>query len=132
MLILALLLIGCNHSHYDFNGKWQSLNDPDVLIEFQDNTVSLLTAQQPLWNAVSQSGFLRYELQSERPNWYHLQVFDNDALFVHGKIEVVNDFRIRVYLYKHHDILDVADEFHRTKGLNTYRELLDSIAHLPE
>lgn len=52
---------------------------------------------------------------------------DGDQLFFKGKIEYVNQDRMRIYLYQHHDILDIADEYHRAQDFDSYTAIMENM-----
>ena len=51
-----------------------------------------------------------------------------DTVYAGIRLEKVNNNRIRIYIHKHHDILDIADEFHKAKDLYSYMEVMKNIA----
>jgi hypothetical protein len=52
--------------------------------------------------------------------------------FYKGRIEIVDKNRIRIYFHKHHDILDVADEYYRTDGFNNLSKIMKKILKTPD
>ncbi|MEL7124002.1 MAG: hypothetical protein AAFO07_31480 [Bacteroidota bacterium] len=69
------------------------------------------------------------EFQKQSNTWTQFAIKDRaaDKEFLKGKIEIVNPDRIRVYFYKHSNILDVADEYHRTDDFVSFQTLLDQV-----
>nr|WP_321406421.1 hypothetical protein [uncultured Carboxylicivirga sp.] len=53
-------------------------------------------------------------------------------MFIKGKIEVVHKDRIKVYLYKHHNIMDVADKYHRAEDFDSFGKNMNKILEEPE
>ena len=64
--------------------------------------------------------------------WYTFSALDGEDFFFKGRIEIINNDRIRIYLLKHHDILDLADEYHRTNDFSSYQTILSGIVEEPE
>jgi hypothetical protein len=129
---LAFILFGC-HQKGDVNiiGKWQSLNR-NTVIEFSSDSFDLYTNGKPLWSQASTEGVLHYTLSELGRDWYSLDVFDGDKVFVKCKLEVVSKDRIRVYYFKHHNILDLADEYYRTNDFNSLNSILNEIMEKPD
>lgn len=131
-LATVLGIIQCTpHVQNDIPGLWQSLNDPDLAIE--------LTADNQLTIFRDQKSFLTFTLVERNKKFgsqAHWLIFNGTALVPQStdtvyagiRLEKVNDMRIRFYIHKHHDILDIADEFHKAKDLHSYREIMDAIA----
>jgi hypothetical protein len=131
LLLLSIVFIfsGCKHENdFQFTGKWQSLNDSKSLIEFTaDNHIILYRNGKSFWALASRHGELNYEISEEGDGWYKFAALDGVEEFLHGRIEIVNTDRIRIYFHKHHDILDVADEYHRTADFNNFSEIMREI-----
>lgn len=73
------------------------------------------------------------EIERGEGEWNSFTIADesqND--FSEGRIEIVDTDRIRIYWHKHHDILDLADEFHRTVELESLNAILRKISKGPE
>jgi hypothetical protein len=128
-VLLIVLQWNCNPPvQYSFEGKWQSLNTPETVVEFTaEKEIILLRNKISLWGSATKHGELTYKFTSIQGDWYHFNLLDRDELFVKGRIETVDENRIRIYFYKHHDILDVADEYYRTDGFDNYQVIMDKI-----
>jgi hypothetical protein len=59
-------------------------------------------------------------------------VRDGETEFTRGKIEVVHPDRVRIYFFKHHDILDVADEYQKANDFKSYALIMDKILQEPD
>ena len=70
---------------------------------------------------------MKYEITNSRNNSIDFNTFDGEELFIKGRIEIVDDKRIRIYFHKHHNILDLADEYHRTDDFNSYQTIMEKI-----
>ena len=66
-------------------------------------------------------------LEKESKHWYTFDAMDGDEIFFKGRIETVQGGRIRIYLLKHHHILDLADEYSRTHDFHSYSSILNEI-----
>ena len=137
MLFSLLILISCNGEvAFNFNDHWISLNGGNG-IRFEENGVYLFFKSgedQPVNNDLLGIGKLKYELNHLKDDWFDLKVKEEgeDNLFMKGRVEVVSENRIRVYFFKHHDILDEADECHRSAKMNNFKGIMDSIKLIPE
>ncbi|MBN1184452.1 MAG: hypothetical protein JXB49_19325 [Bacteroidales bacterium] len=129
ILFVAILVSQCkNHENYKFMGMWQSLNESSLIIEFKDdNKIDLYRNGEPFWSMASVTGELKYEIREKEKGWYDISIIDRDEVFVHGKIEIINEDRIRIYFFKHHDILDAADEYYRTSDFDSFGKIMDKI-----
>lgn len=129
LLSIVLLFSGCKHENdFQFTGKWQSLNDSKSLIEFTaDNHIILYRDGKSFWAQASKHGELSYEISEKGDGWYKFAALDGEEKFLNGRIEIANINRIRIYFHKHHDILDVADEYHRTTGFNNFSKIMREI-----
>ena len=133
ILIIGILIACQDHSKYRFEGKWQSLNDPESVIEFTDNKGLILYKNgESFWGPTTKKGELKYEISNAQKNWFDFKAFDGDELFMKGRIETVDDKRIRIYFHKHHNILDLADEYYRTADFNSFPTILEKILTEPE
>jgi hypothetical protein len=135
IFLLGFILIlgyGCDKSEKpDIVGMWQSLNGYTVL-EFTDNNVDLFRDGKPFWSIAAKEGKLNYTLKEIDKDWYQLRIMDGKKHFVNCKIEIVNKDRIRVYYFKHHGILDLADEYHRTKDFDSFKQIMKKIMNEPD
>ncbi len=128
--ILSLLLqLGCQRlDSYNLVGKWQSLNDPESVIEFTLNKeIVLYKKGQSIWSQATKNGELKYEFSNDQRNWFAFEAFDGKDLFMKGRIEIVDKKRIRIYFHKHHDILDMADEYYRTNDFESFPSIMKDI-----
>lgn len=122
-----------NQSQYKFEGKWQSLNDPETVIEFTGNTELILyRGGKSFWGQATKNGELRYEITKSKNLWFDFEAFDGADIFTKGRIEIVDDERVRIYFHKHHNILDLADEYYRTDDFNSYQTIMEKILKGPE
>jgi hypothetical protein len=94
--------------------------------------VDLFNHGSPLWSLATCNGSLDYKISPLSEKRFRLLVKDGDSVFPHGKIEIVNNERIRIYVFKHHGILDVADEYQKTKDLDSYDQIMQVILQEPE
>ena len=102
---------------YNFTGKWQSLNDSNYSIVISENLSFDQIRNDSKVSFEGPEGFdqLNIDIESVTDKWTTFEVREatSSELFMHGRIEVVNQERVRIYFHKHHDILDLADEFYR-------------------
>ena len=132
-VLLLLLIILSFHScktenDYQFTGKWQSLNDSMSVIEFtKNNKIILYRDGKSFWVQAAMHGELNYEISKQDDSWYRFVAFDGKEEFLHGRIEIVDNNRIRIYFHKHHDILDLADEYHKTTDFNSFSKIMREI-----
>jgi len=131
-LALTFIVFGC-HQKEDVNiiGMWQSLNGKTV-IEFSADKVDLYSNGKAMWSQASKEGVLHYSLNELQRGWYRLVIFDGDKMFVKCKVEIVSKDRIRVYYFKHHNILDMADEYYRTTDFNSLNSIMNKIMEEPD
>jgi hypothetical protein len=116
-----------------FIGKWQSLNDYSALIEFtKEKKIILFKNEELFWVQATKYGELNYEISKQSDDWYKLVTLDGTDEFYKGRIEIVDKNRIRIYFHKHHDILDVADEYYRTDGFNNLSKIMKKILKTPD
>ena len=133
ILIIGLLMSCSNQNQYNFEGKWQSLNDSETVIEFTRNKeVILYRGGKSFWSQATKNGELRYEITNRKNKWSEFEAFDGAELFTKGRIEIVDDKRVRIYFHKHHNILDLADEYYRTDDFNSYQTIMEKILEDPE
>ena len=115
-------------SQYKFEGKWQSLNESETVIEFTANKELILyRGGKSFWSQATKNGELKYEITNSQNKWYDFKAFDGGDLFTQGRIEIVDDNRVRIYFHKHHNILDLADEYYRTDDFNSYQTIMEKI-----
>jgi hypothetical protein len=131
-LLILILLIGISGFKIDNNdlvtGMWQSLNDCNSVLKFtKDYKIILYNKGESFWGQISENGELSYTILKNENNWIDFQANDGDKLVFKGKIEIVTNDRIRVYFYKHHDILDVADEYYRTYDFHSFEKIMKKI-----
>lgn len=129
---LIILATGCfnlpvkesNGKDYDFISKWQSLNDQNSLIEFTDSTYNLYKNQELFLE-------FDYSIIHKEGDWYDLKLtmrdIDNPGDPIIASIQIVTQKRIRIYFFKHHEILDVADEYYRTDSLDNFENIMKTI-----
>lgn len=133
---IVLLWSGCQqNSTTTFQGKWQSLNDKDVVVEFKpDNKYCLYRKGSRLYEGVNERGYLTYGITHNQKSWYDLVIYNESIndVFSKNKIEVVDEKRIRIYAFKHHDILDVADEYYKVADFDSFDRVMKEILSLPE
>lgn len=131
LLGLFVLFTGCLDEHtYPFESKWQSLNDRNLVIEISnDQTYSLYRNGELFPDENSPYNDLSIAIVHHEGQWFDFNIHDNvnDETFTRGKMEVVNENRIRIYFLKHHDILDLADEFYRTTDLVSFDAIMNEI-----
>jgi hypothetical protein len=129
--LLTLLFSNCNpKKNFNFYGKWQSLNDSGFLVEIDStNIYHLYRDGKVMFEEEESFKNPKIQIHSQHENWYEFRIgFNKNAEeMVKGRIEVVNPERIRIYYYKHHNILDLADEFHRTKDLKSFDSIMSKI-----
>ncbi|MCU4165405.1 hypothetical protein [Carboxylicivirga caseinilyticus] len=132
-LLVIILLTGCSQKSvpFKFIGIWQSLNEYNAY-KFTADSVDFYLEGEPFWSKAAKSGSLSYTINQKDNLWYDLRIMDGEELFVNGKIEVVNSDRIRIYLYKHHNILDLADEYIRAEDFDSFRKIMNKILKEPE
>jgi hypothetical protein len=132
-ITIALLVISCRSDEtFDFVGKWQSLNAQGG-IEINDQLqIDLFIDGLPFWSLAAKHPPLKFEVISQKGNWLSFHVMDGEELFMKGKIERVSKDRVRFYFFKHHDILDIADEYHRANDFNSYTSIMEDILKQPE
>lgn len=132
--ILAWSGFSCRQtSDFNFEGKWQSLNEAGTVVEFtKDNRIVLYRDGKSFWGSATKHGELTYMIENDPDNWYSFKAYDGDEFFFKGRIELVKGGRIRIYFLKHHDILDLADEYIRTNDFDSFSSILSGILEEPE
>ncbi len=133
-ILLIALQWSCNPSDsYKFEGKWQSLNSPGSVIAFTpDKKVIFYKDKVSLWSQATKHGELTYTFTAVQGPWYHFEAFDGNEFFTGGRIETVDENRIRIYFHKHHNILDLADEYYRTEDFDSFKPIMEQILSEPE
>jgi hypothetical protein len=132
VLLFFPVLLSCHHESNDNSeivGLYQSLNDPSRALEFTKSGYYIIYINgNPLIQEIADSSKLKYFYNKSRSQ-FNLDIFGekNNLLVVKANLEVVDKNRIRVYIYKHHDILDVADEFYRTDGFNNFEKIIKDL-----
>ena len=131
-IVVSLMLtsLACDQKGtYNFAGKWQSLNDPNFVIEFTSDDRFIIYRDGEDFFSKSKLPPLAYAIQHSHQGWHTFSTMDESGErgIYFGRLEVVNDDRIRIYLHKHHGILDLADEYHRTYNLTSYDSILRAI-----
>ncbi len=133
-ILLIVLQWSCHPSDsYKFEGKWQSLNSPGSVVAFTpDKKMIFYKDKVSFWGQATKHGELTYMLTSIQGPWYHFETFDGDEFFTGGRIETVDENRIRIYIHKHHDILDQADEYYRTEDFDSFKPIMEKILEVKE
>lgn len=132
-LTSTILLLSCQQNEpFNLVGKWQSLNAQGGIEINNQHEIDLYRDGLPLWSGAARHPPLKLEVISQQGNWLSFDVRDGEALFMKGKIERVNKDRVRFYFFKHHDILDIADEYHRANDFDSYTSIMDGILQQPE
>ncbi|MEM6725775.1 MAG: hypothetical protein AAF598_17170 [Bacteroidota bacterium] len=74
-------------------------------------------------------GQLQISIENRNENWFTFTIIDlaDHQPFSKGRIEVVNQDRIRIYHHKHNNILDLADEYHRTSSFDSFEGIMDRL-----
>ena len=118
-----LIISGQDAINYEVCAKWQSLNDIDKVLEFnKDGTYIAYSKGEPQLE-------LQYEVTSRENGLIQIDLFFSEDDFEPGKmtIQIVNSDRIRIYVWKHGDVLDLADEYHRTDDFESMNKYLKKI-----
>lgn len=134
LIVVIVVQWSCNPADkYMFEGKWQSLNSPETVIEFTpERELILYRNKMSVWGSATKHGELTYKFTSSQGAWYHFDLLDGDEFFVSGRIETVDENRIRMYFHKHHNILDLADEYFRTTDFESFKPIMDKILEVKE
>ncbi|PHN01043.1 hypothetical protein [Flavilitoribacter nigricans] len=133
--LILFSLAGCQSEQYfddtAIQGLWQSLNDREYAVAFrEDGSFGNYTRDKDLfadlyeWNAIHYK--VNKVIDAKR---VELILFDNITKkeFMRAEVHRVDENRIRILFIKHHNILDLADEFHKTDGFGNFEEIMDSI-----
>jgi len=134
LILMIALQWSCHPSDsYKFEGKWQSLNSPGSVVAFTtDKKMIFYKDKVSLWSQATKHGELTYTFTTVQRPWYHFEAFDGNEFFTGGRIETVDENRIRIYFHKHHDILDLADEYYRTDDFDSFKPIMEQILSEPE
>lgn len=118
-----LIIEGANTEGYDLYSKWQSLNNDNLVIEF-DTSGNYITYRD-------YEEFFRFQFQidSVKNGIFNISHFVDEFDQKPGQstIQIVDDNRIRVYHWKHGNVLDIADEYYRTEDLTSFRKLIKRV-----
>jgi len=112
-----------NAAHYAIYDKWQSLNLVDNVIEFKmDGSYIAYSKGVPQIE-------LQYKVVAREHGLIEIDILSGEDDPEPGKvtIQVINPERIRIYVWKHGDVLDVADEYHRTDDFDSMNAFLRKI-----
>lgn len=131
-LITIVAISSCqNQEPFEFVGKWQSLNDSNYSIVIGENFSfdQIRNNRKVSFEGLDKLNQLNIDIESMIVPWTNFEVREmtNSELFMHGRIEVVDQERIRIYFHKHHDILDFADEFYRNDNDEDLEEIMRKI-----
>ena len=129
VFLVTLFFLSCiPKTDFNFHGYWQSLNEGNLTILIGDNFEYELIRDGLSFFSRTDDESPTISIQQREKNWYSFQIiYAYGEDMVRGRIETVNKDRMRIYFHKHHDILDLADEFHRAKDTNSFDNLMDSI-----
>ena len=117
-------------STFELEGKWQSLNNRETVIEFLSEGVYITYSHGEVFFKFT------YKVEELEDGLFTLEINtpDLDARDETFKgattepqratIQIVNQDRIRIYYWKHKEILDIADEYSRTDDLNSFKKLI--------
>ena len=118
-----LIISGQDATNYNICSKRQSLNDIDNVLEFKkDGTyIAYIKGEAQIK--------LQYEVKERVNGLIELDILFNENDVNPGKvtIQIVNSDRIRMYLWKHGDVLDLADEYYRTDDFDSMNKFLKEI-----
>jgi len=118
-----LIISDQDATNYNICNKWQSLNDIDKVLEFkQDGTYLAYSKGEAQIE-------LLYEVKARMDGLIELDILFGEGDVNPGKvtIQVVNSDRIRIYVWKHGDVLDLADEYYRTDDFDSMNRFLKEI-----
>lgn len=139
LVLLTCTLVSCNERKSDLlTGKWQSLNDRHLSFEFNKSNekrlIRLNIQGDPGFKdtmLVMDSKFRVLDQSGNRLKIIENAGYGDDASIV-SEIEFLNDDRIIIYIYKHHGILDLADEFARTSSPHKFDSIMNAIMATPD
>jgi hypothetical protein len=119
-----LIVTGQDAIGYNLYSKWQSLNDDNLVVEFTKEGKFIVYRDQEKFIEFSfeevrtPSGLIEIELSLEG------DITDPAK----STVQIVNSDRIRIFHWKHGDVLDdAADEYFRTNDLNSFRKLIKRV-----
>jgi predicted Ser/Thr protein kinase len=139
-LLVTLLLTSCASDKQNIIiGKWQSLNDRNLSIEFNVSNgktlIRLAPQSQP--DLINDTAFVmgsQFKVINQKRN--RLRIIEDarygDDASIISEIEFINKDRIILYTYKHHGILDFADEFARTSSPHKFDSIMNAIMLTPQ
>jgi hypothetical protein len=118
-----LIISGQDASNYSICDKWQSLNDIDKVLEFKKNGAYIA------YNKGEAQIELQYEVKGRADGLIEIDILFGEGDVNPGKvtIQIVNPDRIRIYVWKHGDVLDLADEYYRTNDFDSMNKFLKEI-----
>jgi len=118
-------------------GKWQSLNERNLSIEFDGANKRLIRLElsdgtyvrrdtQLVWDA-------NYKVFSKKGDrLVLLDDFGTGEYVSVSEVKFKDDNRMILSTYKHHGILDMADEFARTSSPHKFDSIMNAILATPE
>jgi hypothetical protein len=118
-----LIIENQSASDYNFECKWQSLNNSALVLEF--------TGDGKYRSYIKGEISLEFEYQetSRGQGLIEIDLIFEDDIENPGKItiQIINKDRIRIFVWKHGDVLDLADEYHRTEDFESMSKHLKKI-----
>jgi hypothetical protein len=118
-----LIISGQDATNFNIYGKWQSLNNTDKVLEFnKDSTyIAYIKGEVQLE--------LHYQVTGRKDGLIEIDLLFGDDDLEPGKmtIQIVNSDRTRIYVWKHGDVLDLADEYHRTNDFESMHKFVKKI-----
>lgn len=118
-----LILPGQDATNYSICNKWQSLNYIDNVLEFKkDGTyIAYVKGEAQIE--------LQYEVKARADGLIEIDILIGEDDINPGKvtIQIVNSDRIRMYVWKHGDVLDLADEYYRAHDFDSMNKFLKEI-----
>lgn len=118
-------------------GKWQSLNERNLSIEFDGTNKKLIRLELPDGQNVRRDTQLvwdsKYKVFSKkRDRLVLIENLGGDESTLVSEVKFKNDNRMILSIYKHHGILDMADEFARTSSPHKFDSIMHAIMATPE
>lgn len=136
LLLVVLISLSCNpEKDFDFQGKWQSLNEKGTVIDISESgDYEMFKDKSPFYENSGIIEGLKIRTYGKKGEWYKFVIEEGELKkeFLKGRIEIVDSDRLRIYVHKHHNILDVADEYHRVDDFNSFRKVMDKILAKPD
>ncbi|MFN7116306.1 MAG: hypothetical protein ACK4TA_05865 [Saprospiraceae bacterium] len=130
-LILLFATAGCSNTAFDeeqLQGLWQSLNDPHRVVSIDRyGTYTLYLKGENFSKNIAGFEQLQFQIvqtQDVRHADFNIVNPSNESVFVKGKVEMVNADRMRLYFFKHNNILDLADEYYKTDGFGNFEKIM--------